>query len=69
MGKHSIGKFRLTPVQRRLLYTIGIAISGALATRGYIDGDISGAINTILAAILGVAAGNAVNKDGNNGGH
>lgn len=69
MGKHSISKFRLTPTQRRLLYTIGIAISGALATRGYIDGDISGAINTILAAILGVAAGNAVNKGGDNGGH
>ena len=69
MGKHSISKFRLTPVQRRLLYTIGIAISGALAARGYIDGDITGAINTVLAAILGVAAGNAVNKGGDDGGH
>lgn len=69
MGKHSISKFHLTPMQRRLLYTIGIAISGALAARGYIDGDISGAINTILAAILGVAAGNAVNKGGDDGGH
>ena len=68
MGKHSISKFRLTPTQRRLLYTIGIAISGALAARGYIDGDISGAINIILAAILGVAAGNTINK-GDDGGH
>ena len=69
MGKHSISKFRLTAAQRRILYTIGIAISGALAARGYIDGDISGTINTILAAILGVAAGNAVNKGGDDGGH
>lgn len=69
MGKHSISKFHLTPTQRRLLYTIGIAISGALAARGYIDGDISGAINTILAAILGVAAGNAAHKNDDNGQH
>lgn len=69
MGKHSISKFRLTPVQRRLLYTTGIAISGALAARGYIDGDISGAINTILAAILGVAAGNAVHRNDADGQH
>jgi len=67
MGKHSISKFRPTPVQRRILYTIGIAISGALAARGYVDGDISGAINTILAAILGVAAGNATHKNDDNG--
>ena len=69
MGKHSISKFRLTPTQRRILYTVGIAVSGALAARGYIDGDISGAINTILAAILGVAAGNAVHKDDTDGQH
>jgi hypothetical protein len=69
MGKHSIEKFRLTPTQRRLLYTIGIAISGALAARGYIDGDISGAINTILAAILGIAAGNAVHRNNDDGQH
>ena len=67
MGKHSISKLRLTPTQRRILYTIGIAISGALAARGYIDGDISGAINTLLAAILGVAAGNAISKNDDNG--
>lgn len=67
MGKHSISKFRLTPAQRRTLYAIGIAISGALAARGYIDGDISGAINTILAAILGVAAGNAVKRNDTDG--
>ena len=69
MGKHSLEKFRLPPTQRRLLYTIGIASSGALAARGYIDGDISGAINTILAAILGVAAGNAVHRNDTDGQH
>lgn len=67
MGKHSLDKFHLTAAQRRILYTIGIAISGALAARGYIDGDISGAINTILAAILGVAAGNATHRNDDNG--
>lgn len=69
MGKRSLDKFHLTATQRRILYTIGIAISGALAARGYIDGDISGAINTILAAILGIAAGNAVHRNDTDGQH
>lgn len=50
--------FMGTPRFRFWLYTIFFAISAALGVYGILDGNKINALNFIVSAVLGVAAGN-----------
>ena len=62
MGKHVFKPGGLTSAQRRTIYTIAIAITTILATRGILDKDIIEILNLIVSAILGIAVGNTRDK-------
>lgn len=62
MVKHVFKPNGLTPAQRRTIYTIAIAITAILGTRGILDKDIIEVLNLIVSAILGIAIGNAQDK-------
>ena len=62
MGKHVFKPGGLTAAQRRTIYTIAIAITAILGTRGILDKDIIEILNLIVSAVLGIAIGNAQDK-------
>lgn len=47
-----------TPPRRKVIYAIGVAIAGSLATYGYLNDQQVNLISSILAIILGMAYGN-----------
>ena len=51
-------KFLGNPSTRLWLYSIFFAISVALGVWGLLDGDKIAALNFVVSAVLGVAAGN-----------
>ena len=52
------------PAQLRLwLYSIFVAISAAIGIFGLLDGSKLAAINLIISAVLGVAAGNVPRQE------
>lgn len=62
-GKHVFKPGGLTAAQRRTIYTIALAITALLGTRGILDKDIIEVLNLIMAAIFGIAIGNTTDKD------
>lgn len=50
--------FMGSPRTRMWIYTIFIGITAAMGVWGIIDGDKINAINIIVSAVLGIAAGN-----------
>lgn len=55
--------FMGTPQFRFWLYTVFLAISAALGVYGALDGNKIAAINFIVSAVLGVAAGNVPRQE------
>lgn len=55
--------FSLTAQQRKIIYTIALAITALLGARGILDRDIVETINLVIAAIFGVAINNASDKN------
>ena len=51
-------KFLGNPSTRLWLYSVFFAISVALGVWGLLDGDKIAAVNFVISAVLGVAAGN-----------
>lgn len=51
-------KFLGSPATRLWLYSIFFAVSVALGVWGLLDGDKIAALNFVISAVLGVAAGN-----------
>lgn len=62
MGRHVFKPGGLTADQRRTIYTIAIAITAILGTRGILDKDIIEILNLIVSVVLGIAIGNAQDK-------
>lgn len=61
MGEHEAPQppsFMGTPQFRLWLYSVFVAISAAIGIFGLLDGNKLSAINLIISAVLGVAAGN-----------
>ena len=58
MNEPTPPKFLGNPNTRLWLYTVFFAISIALGVWGLLDGDKIAAINFVVSAVLGVAAGN-----------
>ena len=48
---------------RLWLYSVFIAVSGAIGVIGLLDGSKLSAINLIISAVLGVAAGNVPHQE------
>lgn len=66
MGEHENPQppsFMGTPQFRLWLYSIFFAISIALGVFGILDGNKIAAINFIVSAVLGVAAGNVPRQE------
>ena len=66
MGEHENPQpptFMGTPQFRLWLYSIFIAISAAIGVFGLLDGSKLSAINLIISAVLGVAAGNVPHQE------
>lgn len=63
MGRHVFKPGGLTAAQRRTIYTIAIAITALLGARGILDKDIIEILNLIVSAILGIAIGNATDRN------
>lgn len=66
MGEHETPQppaFMGTPQFRLWLYTIFVAISAAIGIFGLLDGSKLAAINLIISAVLGVAAGNVPRQE------
>ena len=66
MGEHENPQppsFMGTPTFRLWLYSIFIAISTAIGVFGLLDGNKLSAINLIISAVLGVAAGNVPQQE------
>ena len=66
MGEHEAPQppsFMGTPQFRLWLYTIFFAISIALGVFGILDGNKIAALNFIVSAVLGVAAGNVPRQE------
>lgn len=55
--------FMGTPQFRLWLYEIFIAVSAALGVYGTLDGNKISALNFIVSAVLGVAAGNVPRQE------
>ena len=66
MGEHETPQpptFMGSPQFRLWLYGIFIAISAALGVYGTLDGNKIAALNFIVSAVLGVAAGNVPRQE------
>lgn len=66
MGEHETPQpptFMGSPQFRLWLYTIFFAISTALGIYGILDGNKIAALNFIVSAVLGVAAGNVPRQE------
>lgn len=66
MGEHEAPQppsFMGTPQFRLWLYGIFFAISIALGVFGILDGNKIAAINFVISAVLGVAAGNVPHQE------
>lgn len=66
MGEHETPQppsFMGTPKFRLWLYRIFFAISAALGVYGTLDGNKIAALNLIISAVLGVAAGNVPRQE------
>lgn len=66
MGEHEAPQppaFMGTPQFRLWLYSIFFAISIALGIFGILDGNKIAALNFIISAVLGVAAGNVPHQE------
>lgn len=66
MGEHENPQppsFMGTPQLRLWLYSIFIAVSAAIGIFGLLDGSKLSAINLIISAVLGVAAGNVPRQE------
>jgi hypothetical protein len=66
MGEHENPQpptFMGTPQFRLWLYSVFFAISFALGVFGILDGNKIAAINFIISAVLGVAAGNVPRQE------
>ena len=66
MGEHEAPQppsFMGTPQFRLWLYTIFFAISIALGVFGILDGNKIAALNFVVSAVLGVAAGNVPRQE------
>lgn len=66
MGEHEAPQppsFMGPPQFRLWLYTIFFAISAALGVYGVLDGNKISALNFIVSAVLGVAAGNVPRQE------
>lgn len=66
MGEHENPQppsFMGTPQFRLWLYSIFIAVSTAIGVFGLMDGNKISAINLIISAVLGVAAGNVPRQE------
>lgn len=66
MGEHEVPqppKFMGPPQFRLWLYGIFIAISFTLGVFGTLDGNKIAAINFIISAVLGIAAGNVPRQE------
>lgn len=66
MGEHVTPQpptFLGTPQFRLWLYTIFVAVSAAIGVFGLLDGSKLSAINLIISAVLGVAAGNVPRQE------
>ena len=66
MGEHEAPQppsFMGTPQFRLWLYSIFFAISIALGVFGILDGNKIAALNFIVSAVLGVAAGNVPRQE------
>lgn len=62
-GKHVFKPGGLTVAQRRTIYTIALAITALLGARGILDKDIIEVLNLIIAAVFGIAIGNATDDE------
>lgn len=66
MGEHETPQppsFMGTAQFRLWLYSISVAISAAIGIFGLLDGSKIAAINLIISAVLGVAAGNVPRQE------
>ena len=66
MGEHEVAQppsFMGSPQFRLWLYGIFFAISIALGVFGILDGNKINALNFIISAVLGVAAGNVPRQE------
>lgn len=66
MGEHenpTPPSFMGTPQFRLWLYSIFVAVSAAIGVFGLLDGSKLSAINLIISAVLGIAAGNVPRQE------